>query len=167
VIVGAHALLYSRDPDADRDFFKDVLRLPSADVGGGWLLFGLPPSELAVHPGEKNDQHEIYLMCDDVTAFVAEMARHNIGCSPAKDQGWGIVTQVQLPGGGKLGVYQPRHARPKSGAAARSTRGTTKREAAKRRPAKPKLAKPKQRARRAWRQAGVGARQPIGSTSSR
>jgi hypothetical protein len=112
MIIGAHSIIYSKDPDADRAFLKDVLRFPSVDVGHGWLIFGLPPAELAVHPGEENDRHEFYLMCDDVEAFVKEMKDRGVECGELHDQGWGILTQVALPGGGKLGVYQPRHARP-------------------------------------------------------
>jgi hypothetical protein len=112
MIVGAHALIYSRKPEADRAFLKDVLKLPHVDVGGGWLIFGLPPSEVAVHPGE-NDEHELYLMCDDVNGFVAAMEKHGLKCGAVQNQGWGLVTKVSLPGGGSLGVYQPRHARPK------------------------------------------------------
>jgi hypothetical protein len=113
MISGAHAIVYSTKPDADRAFLRDVLKLTHVDVGGGWLIFGLPPSEVAVHPSEKNDLHELYLICDDVEAFAREMARHNVTCGPRQDQGWGILTQLTLPGGGKVGVYQPRHARPK------------------------------------------------------
>jgi hypothetical protein len=114
MIIGAHSIVYSTNPDADRAFLDGVLKLPSVDVGGGWLIFGLPPAELAVHPSHKNDVHEFYLMCDDVKAFIAEMARRDVVCEPAQDMGWGVLTQVRLPGGGKLGVYQPRHARPPS-----------------------------------------------------
>ena len=114
MIIGAHSILYSASPEADRAFLRDVLRLPSVDVGGGWLIFGLPPAEVAVHPAEKNDVHELYLMCDDVAAFVAEMGKKGLTCEPVQDQGWGLLTQVRLPGGGKLGVYEPRHARPKA-----------------------------------------------------
>jgi uncharacterized glyoxalase superfamily protein PhnB len=112
MITGAHAIIYSTSPEADRAFLRDVLGLAHVDVGHGWLVFGLPPAELAVHPGERNDQHEQYLICDDVQAFIAEMAKRNVACSPVQDQRWGLLTQVPLPGGGKLGVYQPRHARP-------------------------------------------------------
>jgi hypothetical protein len=113
MITGAHSIIYSKNPDADRAFLRDVLQLPSVDVGGGWLIFGLPPAEVAVHPGEKNDVHELFLMCDDVNAFMDEMKKRKITCGPVHNQGWGLLTQVTLPGGGKLGVYQPRHARPK------------------------------------------------------
>jgi hypothetical protein len=113
MITGAHSIIYSKNPDADRDFFRDVLKLTKVDVGHGWLIFGLPPAEVAVHPGDKNDQHEFYLMCDDVEGLVAKMKKRKIVCGPVQDQGWGILTRLTLPGGGKLGVYQPRHARPK------------------------------------------------------
>jgi len=111
MISGAHSIIYSKDPDADRKFFRDTLKLTNVDVGQGWLIFGLPPSEVAVHPGE-NDEHEFYLMCDDVNGFVAEMKTMNISCGEVQDMGWGVLTQLTLPGGGKVGVYQPRHARP-------------------------------------------------------
>ena len=114
MIIGAHSIIYSTNPDADRNFLRDVLKLTSVDVGGGWLIFGLPPAEVAVHPSAKNDVHEFYLMCDDVESLIAEMKKHNISCGPVHNQGWGMLTQVFLPGGGKLGIYQPRHARPKS-----------------------------------------------------
>src|SRR5438105_63268 len=114
MIIGAHAIIYSTNPQADRAFLRDVLTLPSVDVGEGWLIFGLPPAEVAVHPSNKNDLHEFYLMCDDIEAFVAEMKRHGIACGQVQNQGWGMVTQIMLPGGGKLGIYQPRHERPKS-----------------------------------------------------
>ena len=113
MITGAHSIIYSKNPEADRAFLKDVLGLPHVDVGHGWLIFGLPPAEVAVHPSEKNDVHEFYLICADVDAFVARMTARGLGCSPVHDLGWGRLTQVSLPGGGKLGVYEPRHARPK------------------------------------------------------
>jgi hypothetical protein len=112
MIVGAHSIIYSTKPDADRAFLRDVLKLTNVDVGDGWLIFGLPPAEVAVHPSEKNDVHEFYLMCNDVNAFVADMKQRDVCCDPVQDQGWGLLTQLTLPGGGKLGIYQPRHARP-------------------------------------------------------
>jgi hypothetical protein len=112
MIIGAHSIIYSTNPEADRAFLRDVLNLPSVDVGGGWLIFGLPPAELAVHPSDKNDVHEFYLMCDDVKTLVSEMKKRRVSCSPMKELAWGLLTQVSLPGGGKLGIYQPRHARP-------------------------------------------------------
>jgi hypothetical protein len=112
MITGAHSIIYSKDAEADRAFFRDVLKFPSVDVGGGWLIFGLPPSEVAVHPDEENDVHEFYLICDDVDSFIAEMRRHGRECSEVHDMPWGRLTNVTLPGGGKLGVYQAKHARP-------------------------------------------------------
>ena len=99
-------------PDADRTFLRDVLALPNVDVGHGWLIFGLPPAEVAVHPAEKNNIHELYFMCDDIQAFVDRMKTRLVTCDPVQDQGWGLLTHITLPGGGKVGVYQPRHARP-------------------------------------------------------
>jgi hypothetical protein len=113
MIIGAHSIIYSERPEADRAFLRDVLGLPHVDVGEGWLIFGLPPAEVAVHPSEENDIHEFYLMCDDIEEFVADMKKRKVTCTPVQNQGWGLLTQVKLPGGGKLGVYQPRHGRPK------------------------------------------------------
>jgi hypothetical protein len=121
MITGAHVIVYSSDPDADRAFLRDVIKLTHVDVGHGWLIFGLPPSEVAVHPAEQRaaaetsaqrNRHEFYLMCDDVEAFTREMETHGITCGAVQNQGWGMLTQLTLPGGGTLGVYQPRHARP-------------------------------------------------------
>jgi hypothetical protein len=112
MITGAHSIIYSTNPEADRTFFRDVLSLPSVDVGGGWLIFGLPPSEVAVHPASGNDRHELYLMCEDVNAFVAAMTARGVTCEPLQAERWGLLTHIALPGGGRLGVYQPRHARP-------------------------------------------------------
>jgi hypothetical protein len=126
MIIGAHSIIYSTNPDADRAFLRDVLKFTNVDVGDGWLIFGLPPSEVAVHPSKENDVHEFYLMCDDVEAFVGEMNKHNIACAPVLNQGWGLITQVKLPGGGKLGVYQPRHARPKPMSAQKGAKKPTK-----------------------------------------
>ena len=111
-ITGAHAIIYSTDAEADRALLRDVFKLEHVDVGGGWLIFALPPAEVAVHPADENDRHELYLMTDDVTGFVAEMKQRNVACDAVQDQGWGLLTRITLPGGGKLGVYQPRHARP-------------------------------------------------------
>ena len=109
MISGAHAILYSKDADADRAFFRDALQFDSVDAGHGWLIFALPPAEIAVHPAEENGRHEIYLMCDDIAATVQSLQRKNIACSPIADRGWGLLTEITLPGGGKLGLYQPRH----------------------------------------------------------
>ena len=112
MITGAHSILYSRDPEADRAFLRDVLHLPNVDAGHGWLIFGLPPSEVAVHPSDTDGTHEFYLMCEDLRSFIEAMKRSGITCEGVREQRWGLLTQVHLPGGGRLGVYEPRHARP-------------------------------------------------------
>lgn len=112
MIVGTHAIIYSKNAEADKEFFKNILKLTNLDVGNGWLIFGLPPSELAVHPSTENESHELYLMSDDIKSFVQEISKRSITCSELQDQGWGILTSLKLPGGGPLGVYQPRHERP-------------------------------------------------------
>ena len=111
-ISGAHAIIYSKDAVADRAFLRDVLGLPFVDAHDGWLIFGLPPSEVAVHPHDANDHHEFYFICEDAPKFVAALRAQNVPCTDPADQGWGILTHVTLPGGGKVGVYEPRHARP-------------------------------------------------------
>lgn len=113
MINGAHVIVYSEKPEKDREFFQNVLKFPHIDVGGGWLIFGLPHSEAAFHPG-KNSDHELYLMCDDVKAFMDEMKEKEIECSPVHEERWGSLTTLTLPGGGKIGVYQPKHGRPPS-----------------------------------------------------
>ncbi len=112
MINGAHTIIYSQDAEADRAFFKDVLRLPDVDAGQGWLIFGLPPAELAVHPAESGGSHELYFMVEDIEVFVAQMKEHQRPCTEVEDAGWGLLTRLTLPGGGKIGVYQPRHPRP-------------------------------------------------------
>ncbi len=109
MITGAHVIIYSRDADADRAFFRDVLEYPHVDAGGGWLIFKLPPGEVAVHPAEGDPSHELYLMCEDVNATVETLAAKGVTCGPVSDQGWGLLTSIRLPGGGELGLYEPRH----------------------------------------------------------
>jgi hypothetical protein len=109
MISGAHFVLYSKDADADRAFFKDVLRLRSVDAGHGWLIFALPPSEAAFHPADDNQSCEMYLMCDDVRAEMTTLSAKGISCSAVEELRWGTVTKISLPGGGRLGLYQPKH----------------------------------------------------------
>jgi hypothetical protein len=109
MISGAHVILYSRDAEADRAFFQDILRFPSVDAGHGWLIFSLPPSEAAFHPAEANGPHELYLMCEDLKAEIAELAQRGVVSSPVEEQRWGSITKIKLPGGGQLGLYQPKH----------------------------------------------------------
>jgi hypothetical protein len=148
MITGAHAIIFSKKPEADRAFLRDVLRLTHVEVGHGWLIFGLPPAEVAVHPSEKNDVHELYLMCDDVGALIHEMSEHGIDCEDVRDLGWGLLTQLTLPGGGKLGVYQPRHARPKAMTASKEAAKRTRRPARKA-AKKTATGRPKKKAKRA------------------
>ena len=112
MITGAHTIIYSSDAEADLDFFKNVLKFPNVDAGRGWLIFGLPPSEVAVHPSTESGLQEFYLLCDDINLFVKEMAEHKIICGAIENQRWGSITHITLPGGGKLGVYEPKHVRP-------------------------------------------------------
>ena len=113
MIDGVHAIVFSHDAEASRAFFRDVLRLPAVDAGGGWLIFALPPAELAAHPTEADDRHELYLTCDDIEATVAELReRGAVVTGEITDRGWGLVTALALPGGGELGLYQPKHLRP-------------------------------------------------------
>ena len=115
MITGAHSVIFSRDAEALRAVLGDVLGLPSVDAGGGWLIFGLPPAELAAHPTDGESRHELYLMCDDVHATVAELAGKGVETTgPVSDQGWGLVTGLRLPGGAELGLYEPRHPSPPS-----------------------------------------------------
>jgi hypothetical protein len=112
MIIGAHMIIFSTNPEADRAFLRDVLHLQNVDAGEGWLIFKSPPAEIAVHPCKRNNVHTLYLMCDDVQAFIAEMKQFNIACDDVEEEEWGLLTNIALPGGGKLGIYQPRHARP-------------------------------------------------------
>jgi predicted enzyme related to lactoylglutathione lyase len=115
VITGVHAVIFTPDAERDRAFFREVLELPAVDAGGGWLIFALPPAELAAHPAEEGGHHELYLMCDDVHATVAELKTRGADVGrPISDEGFGLVTAIQLPGGGELGLYEPRHPSPLS-----------------------------------------------------
>jgi hypothetical protein len=112
MLIGAHCVIHSKDPEKDRAFLRDVLKLPSVDAGGGYVIFGLPPAEVSVHEHEGSALYELYLMCADMEPFVGEMKSRHLVCDPVHDEGWGLLTSVRLPSGSKLGVYQPRHARP-------------------------------------------------------
>jgi catechol 2,3-dioxygenase-like lactoylglutathione lyase family enzyme len=109
MITGAHVIVYSKDPEADRAFFRDVLKFFSVDAGDGWLIFALPPAEAAFHPSEKNDVHELYFMCDDLKSTMALLTAKNVKFGPRSEQRWGLLTTISLPGGGKIGLYQPKH----------------------------------------------------------
>jgi catechol 2,3-dioxygenase-like lactoylglutathione lyase family enzyme len=112
MIFGAHVILYSQDAEADRAFFRDILGFSSVDAGHGWLIFALPPGEAAIHPDETGGKHELYLMCDDLKAEIARLKKKNVHCSPVKQERWGSITTITLPGGSHLGLYEPRHASP-------------------------------------------------------
>jgi catechol 2,3-dioxygenase-like lactoylglutathione lyase family enzyme len=115
MITGAHAVIFTTDAERDRAFFRDALEFPSVDAGGGWLIFALPPAELAAHPAEEGGRHELYLMCDDVDATVAELRAKGVEfAGQISDEGFGLATAIRLPGGGELGLYQPRHPSPLS-----------------------------------------------------
>jgi catechol 2,3-dioxygenase-like lactoylglutathione lyase family enzyme len=110
VINGLHALIYSRDADADRAFLRDTLGFTGVDAGGGWLILKMPPAELAVHPTDGEAAHGLYLMCDDLGATTAELAAKGVRFTgPPEDLGWGVLVTIALPGGGTLGMYEPRH----------------------------------------------------------
>ena len=113
MITGVHAIVFSKDAAGVRELFRDVLGFPSVDAGGGWPIFGLPPAELAAHPTEGPDHHELYLMCDDVHATVEELKAKGVQLAhPVRDEAFGLLTAIVLPGGGELGLYEPRHASP-------------------------------------------------------
>ena len=112
MINGMHVIIYTADAEKDRAFFRDILKFPYVDVGQGWLIFSAPPSELACHPTESKVKHEAYLMCDDVEAQIKSIEEAGYVCQPIIDEGWGFLTRFTLPGGGNLGLYQPKHALP-------------------------------------------------------
>jgi catechol 2,3-dioxygenase-like lactoylglutathione lyase family enzyme len=119
MFIGAHVILYSSDPEADRTFLRDVLEFPSVDAGHGWLIFKLPPAEAALHPTDGASAQgsagaamlaaELYLMCDDLQALVKSLAAKNVICAAIDQVRWGIKTRIRLPSGGEIGLYQPSH----------------------------------------------------------
>lgn len=109
MIVGGHVIVYSQDAEADRAFIRDVLEYPHIDIGGGWLVFRLPPTELAVHPADGPVGQQLYLICDDLDATMAQLAAKAVHCTPVTEARWGRLTSLALPGGAELGLYQPRH----------------------------------------------------------
>jgi hypothetical protein len=112
MINGGHIILYSKDAEADKAFIKNVLKFAYVDVNRGWLIFKLPPAEIAVHPSDENDLHEFYLMTDDLELEIRNLKKAGVSCDAVSQQGWGRSTRIRLPGGGTLGLYQPRHQRP-------------------------------------------------------
>lgn len=141
MIIGAHIIIQSKNAEADRAFLNR-LAFPFVPMEGGFAIHGLPPSEVAIHASEKNDVHEFWLMCDDVKATVREMERAGIAATPIREASWGLMTTLTLPGGGKLGVYQPKHPRPKQHKPAKAKKkAAAKKKVAKRKPAKKKKAR--------------------------
>jgi catechol 2,3-dioxygenase-like lactoylglutathione lyase family enzyme len=113
VITGLHTIVYASDPDAARTFFRDVLEFPHVDAGDDWLIFRLPPVELALHPAESGGAHELYLMCDDIEATVADLTAKGVEFTgPVADRGWGLLTTLKVPGAGTMGLYEPKHPSP-------------------------------------------------------
>lgn len=109
MISGAHVIIYSKDAVADRAFFRDILGFASVDAGHGWLIFALPQTEAAFHPSDGHDQHELYFMCEDLKAQISALAEKGVHCSDVQEAQWGSITKIPLPGGGEVGLYQPKH----------------------------------------------------------
>jgi hypothetical protein len=115
VITGVHAIIFTNDAESLRAFLGDVLGFSSVDAGGGWRIFALPPAELAAHPADEGGRHELYLMCDDIAATVDELTGKGVEFTgPISDEGFGLLTAIKVPGGGELGLYEPRHPTPLS-----------------------------------------------------
>ena len=108
MISGAHVIVYSKNAEADRTFFRDVLNFKYVDAGHGWLIFALPPGEAAVHPSDESS-HELYFVCEDLKAEMASLAKKGVKCSEDQEPRWGSITKMRLPGGGEVGLYQPKH----------------------------------------------------------
>lgn len=108
MISGSHVVIYSKNAEADRAFFRDVLGFKSVDAGHGWLIFALPPAEVAFHPSEEA-AHELFFMCDDLRAEISSLAAQGVRCTEVEEARWGSITTVGLPGGGHIGLYQPKH----------------------------------------------------------
>jgi catechol 2,3-dioxygenase-like lactoylglutathione lyase family enzyme len=112
MINGTHIVIHSSDAEADRAFFRDILGFRSVDAGRGWLIFALPPAEAAFHPADASDRHELYLMCDDLQSEMAALQAKGVECAEVVEARWGSITKIRLPGGGLVGLYQPRHPKP-------------------------------------------------------
>ena len=108
-IIGMHALMYSAKAEETRHFFRDVLGFRSVDAGRGWLIFEAPPTEIAVHPAEGREFHELFLMCNDITSTIAELAAKGVVTQAVQERPWGLVSSLRLPSGEELGLYEPRH----------------------------------------------------------
>lgn len=146
MIIGSHIIIQSKNANADRAFLNS-LTLPSVPMADGFTIYGLPPSEVAIHPSEKNDVHEFYLMCDDIEASVREIERAGIAASKIMDHGWGLLSTLTLPGGGKLGIYEPKHPRPKPHTPVKKKRAKVAKKAVKKMAKKKSARKAKARRR--------------------
>jgi hypothetical protein len=109
MICGSHIVIYSKNAEADRAFFHETLGFASVDAGHGWLIFALPPAEAAFHPASENGAHELYFMCDDLRKEIEALAEKGVACSEVAEERWGSITKIPLPGGGHVGLYQPKH----------------------------------------------------------
>ena len=109
MIRGSHVVIFTRNAEADRAFFRDILEMPAIDAGGGWLVFALPPGEVAFHPADRNNAHELYLICDDLQAAIGELEAKGVQCEKPTVESWGARTDILLPGGGRIGLYEPKH----------------------------------------------------------
>jgi catechol 2,3-dioxygenase-like lactoylglutathione lyase family enzyme len=109
MISGAHVIVYTKDVEADRAFFRDVLGFKFVDAGHGWLIFALPPGEAAFHPSENSGPHELYFLCDNLKSEMAALTKKGVDCSEVHEERWGSITRIRLPGGGEIGLYQPKH----------------------------------------------------------
>ena len=109
MISGSHVIVYTKNAEADRAFFRDVLGFKSVDAGHGWLIFALPPAEAAFHPSDKNGPHELYFLCDNLKSEMAALAKKGVTSSAVHKERWGSITRIELPGGGEIGLYQPKH----------------------------------------------------------
>ena len=115
MINAVHAVLYTKEAESVRAFFRDVLEFPSVDAGHGWLIFGLPPAEIGIHPAasaSEEGRHLLYLMCDDIEATIQELKAKGVETTPLQKQSWGLLTTLRIPGGSELGLYQPTHPSP-------------------------------------------------------
>ena len=109
MLTGAHIVVYTKNPEADREFYKEILALRSVDAGEGWLIFAVPAAEVAFHPHQENDKHEMYFMCDDIKAQVATLKKKGLRVGEISEQRWGTLASLSLPGGGSIGLYEPKH----------------------------------------------------------
>jgi hypothetical protein len=160
MIIGAHIMLHSTNGHADMAFLTDVLKLQSINAGGGYMIYGIPPAEVSIHGSDRNDVHQLYFMCDNIAAFTGNMTKHGIAFSTPVRHSWGTATDITLPGGGKLGVYQPHHARPgpagakpaprkkAAGPAKKAAKSAAKKTTRPAKPAKKKTAAKKRSGRR-------------------